>query len=278
MTTTHTLRYDAAALADGAFLAGLDDRTGTVHAVARQVAVDATEGGGNRVVLATAVCHRSCRLAFTIGSFVPGNEWLNRHGDRCPDCAWILALHTGQIEAQIAALTPEGRDRELTQRLLDEPLAVVNIAQAMLAAARYRGPDNVRDDDVRPSALSAQLGHLTRHAPEILIPEECAERSCAHPTAPGAVGDWADCTFPIIDIACPECSLIAVDTYAGEWAGTFHDECTVAAPCSVLQALGAYFDVAVGGRRNLTGQAENPVPATTPTADTDGSHPRPGRV
>lgn len=277
MTTRNTPRYDAAALAEDAFLAGLDDRTRTVHAVARQVAVDATEGGGNRAVLATAVCHRSCRLAFTIGSFVPGNEWLNRHGHRCPDCAWILALHTGQIEAQIAALTPEGHDLELTQRLLDEPLAVVNIARAMLTAAGYRGPDNVvGDDDLRPCALSAQLGHLTRHAPDILIPEECAERSCAHPTAPGAVGDCADCTFPSIDIACPECSLVAVDTYAGEWAGTFHNECTVAAPCSVLQALGAYYGVAVGGRRNLTRPAENAVSATTPSADV--SHPRPGCV
>jgi hypothetical protein len=263
MTTIRAPHFDASALADGPFLAGRDDRDGTVHAVARQVAIDTTEGGGNRQVLTYGVCRRPCRLAFTIGSFVPGNEWLNRHGQRCADCAWILALERDEIDAQLAALTPEGRDLELTARLLDEPMAARDIARAMLNAAAYRGPGRDGSGDVRPTPLSAQLGHLTRHAPAILLPEGCAEYTCDHPDAPGAVGVWAECTYPIIDIACPQCSLVAVDGYAGEWTGDFHDECTVAAPCGVLRAFGAYYNVTVGGRRSFS------EPVQTLTADSN---------
>lgn len=249
MTVAHSLRFDASAFADGPFLAGRDDRDGTVHAVARQVAIDTTEGGGNRQVLTYGLCRRPCRLAFTMGAFVLSDE---RLGQRCADCAWILALARDEIDAQLAALTPMGRDFELNVRLLDEPMAARDIARAMLGAAGYRGPSQVGDSDLGPTPLSAQLGHLARHAPAILLPEGCADHSCDHPKALGAVGKWAECTYPSIDVACPECSLVALDGYAGEWAGAFHDECTVAAPCGVLHAFGAFYNVAVGVRRNIT--------------------------
>jgi hypothetical protein len=260
MTAASEQGYVRPALDDAPFLIGIEDRGAVVHAVLRCEAATASAvtSSESAMTLVAGVCDRWCRLGFGLGAFDSSNEWLSGR-DRCPDCAWIVALHSGRIDEQLCALTPRERDRDSLACAIDEPLAAVKIAEAILAAAGYPRTARLFDDDVRPSAVSAQLGHLTRHAPVLLIPEECAERSCEHPAIDDSRGDWRDCTLPDIHVACTACSLVAVDGYARQWAGTVHYECTVAAPCAVLKALGEHYGVTVGDRRE-----RGPLKAPTP--------------
>lgn len=200
------------------------------HAVTRTAAQRAT-GGGDRHIRAMAACHAYLVQVIHRGGafrdFQRGAAPLD-HGSVCPDCAWVVALNQDGIAAELAALTPTGRQHDALARLLPDPLITVHLCEAILRAQRSAHLD--QDD---PLTLQL-LAHASRHAPEIAIPEDCGEGSCDH-RPENANQSW-ECWYPDAAVVCPTCSVRA-GSWAGEWEGQYAAECTVASPCSVLVAL-----------------------------------------
>lgn len=130
----------------------------------------------------------------------------------CPACRWEVAATTNTQAAALVAMS----DR-LAQ----------SVAAAILVWARDEGRDL---DDGRTLQL---LAHVSRHEPVLLTAEGCAEGDCDHEDGqcPG-------------NLACQACSLQA-SGWAGEWEGTYLDECTIPAPCGVLLAIAAHYGVQV---------------------------------
>jgi len=167
------------------------------------------------------------------------------HVSWCADCAWQVAAAEGDLGRQVRALIPPARDDEILARLMGDPLIAVNAA-AMLVDATGRDEDT---GAFSPEAIRV-LAAITRHAPVILVPEECADGSCEHDPAAGEDGEamLRRCCAPDAAVACKACSVQA-GPEAGEWAGQFLSACTIPAPCAPLTALAAHAERACAEAR-----------------------------
>jgi len=84
------------------------------------------------------------------------------------------------------------------------------------------------------------LAHAARRRPVITVCETCIEEGSAAAHGP----HMAQC--PQAAVLCEECSFTA-GSWAGEWQGVTTGECVVAAPCSVLTALGEHYGIPLTG-------------------------------
>lgn len=207
------------------------------HIVTDEAAGMALEfaGGDPRMARAAALCRREVGLATAWGPY-SRDAALERLTRRCPDCAWILALHRGDVDEEIAAFTThdafdaaaiaahlgEGVDERLLDAIAHDP-------------ALWQGADRLG-----PSHRSQLLGHATRHLPAVTVCEECAEIGVANAHGYGS-------TCPAQDVTCPGCTVTAHGIWAGEWEGIFLPECTVTAPCSVLVTLAGHYQISIVG-------------------------------
>jgi hypothetical protein len=169
------------------------------------------------------------------------SEW--RPTRLCAYCGWAVAIETGTISQRLDVLTPDGRTRAALARLVGDPLAARRICEAVIAHASGPGAEYELDH----GATIQILAEITRHAPTLGLPEDCAEDSCDHHLA--GHGDQGldasrECDYPVASAVCPACTLRA-GAWAGEWEGTFMGECYIHAPCQVLAALAARYKVKV---------------------------------
>lgn len=164
----------------------------------------------------------------------------------CPECAWIVAGEAGELDLQVQALVASAADYAVLARLMPDPMIAVTAA-AMLVEAALSG--HAEEEFDHPATIQL-LAAITRHAPVILVPEDCAERSCEHYTdtceeGSGQPWEWAN---PEAAVACAECSL-QDGQWAGECEGRYRSECTITAPCAVLTALAAHAEQALAESR-----------------------------
>ena len=163
------------------------------------------------------------------------------HGP-CPECAWAVAAGASELEEEIQRLMPSNEDREVLARLGVDPLIAVTAAAQLAEAARTGRGDYEADHPATVQTLAA----ISRHAPVILVPEDCAEGSCEHypPGYDPLNGRGFQCSRPEASAACAECSLQA-GQWAGEWEGQY--ELVIPAPCTVLTRLAAHAAEALTG-------------------------------
>lgn len=202
------------------------------HIVTSEAAGVALEfaGGDPRLAHASALCRRVAKLAPAWGPY--SREAALEYGPRCPDCAWILALHRGDVDEEIAAFTTvNGFDAAVITARLGEDFGERLLDKVAHDPALWQGADRLG-----PSHRSQLLGHATRHLPTVAVCEECVEIGVANAHGYGA-------TCPEVGIICPGCTVAADGVWAGEWEGTVLAECTVSAPCSVLTTLAAHYEV-----------------------------------
>lgn len=190
-------------------------------------------GGDPRVATAVAICRRQVRLATAWGPY--SREAALERGFRCADCVWILALVRGDIEAEIdqfVSCESAAGASAINARLGDVGRRVL-AAIAADPALRRCAPE------LRPSQQTKILGHAARHLAVVVVCEECADYG-----GDDAHGSGQVC--PAQKVICASCTPTADDSWAGEWVGTFLNECIVAAPCSVLAALAAHYRIPTG--------------------------------
>ncbi|UKD50810.1 hypothetical protein L3Q65_00510 (plasmid) [Amycolatopsis sp. FU40] len=233
----------------GVYVAGYGG--GRVHALEPRRAAQACDRmrcGGS---LAVSVCGDPAGPMPGWGAFASGGPPSagRRSLERCPFCAWALALDQRTEAAELARLTPTGTDLDVLTRLLPEPLITVKLCEAILNAAEDDGWD--RD---HPHILQL-LGHATAHAPRILLPEECSVEGCDHDRA----GRTLACGGADAVLGCAVCSVVS-GPWAGDGEGRYAEECNVPVPCGVLRTLAAYYAVAIDG---------GPVPPRTRLASRD---------
>jgi len=194
-------------------------------------------GGDERLAHAAALCRRVVKLATAWGPY--SRDAALEYPPRCPDCVWILAMHRGVVDEEIAAFTThDAFDAAVfTARLGDD------VGERLLTAIAYDPALWHGADRIAPSHRSQLLGHASRHLPSIGLCEECADIGVANANAHGE-------TCPALEVTCPGCTVTAHGMWAGEWNGTFLPECTVSAPCSVLMTLAAHYQIPVGPQTN----------------------------
>jgi hypothetical protein len=239
-----TITADTAAeLAAADYLLGLG--SGRYHAVTpRAIAAGVVEKAtgeeeyGPRLI-ASSVCSRWVMVAKKFGRYrrdaVPASRDMF-----CPECSWHVALTRGEVAAELEELAPSGRELAAMARLTPDPFIARRLCVAILAD--YANEWDPRYEPDEPPELALQLlAHVTAHVPVLLIPEDCAEsdHGCSHRPETLAWDDrtWR-CDYPAASLGCAACSIRA-GGYAGEWEGQYTRECTVPAPCQVLQVLAA---------------------------------------
>jgi hypothetical protein len=164
------------------------------------------------------------------------------YGDRahagalwCAECSWAVAAQEGDLGRQVRALTGTPGEQAALGRLMGDPLIAANAAARIIDAAE-------RDDDGRRIGAETVrlLAAVTRHAPVILVTEDCADGECGH--GPDGIGERCAA------VACRACSVQA-GPEAGEWEGRFLAECTIPAPCAPLIALAVHAERALAEAR-----------------------------
>lgn len=236
MTTTATTTNPALfpPVPDVPYVIGIWGGDGlTMHAVPQ---VDASEAvartDASNPGRAHAECGRNVILARSWGSFERGNPHVDRKTHQlCPYCAWTVALATGRVDDELAALDPSAADVPVLRRRLPDPQIVRRICERILATAR--DDFDLEDEDVAHDRWVEQLAYATAHRPVVLMPRECLEGDCDH-------GDFAVCEAETDGVACSTCSL-QTGEWAGQWAGQYEVEVT--APCSALTAVAKRYDV-----------------------------------
>jgi hypothetical protein len=160
------------------------------------------------------------------------------HVSWCPECAWTVAARQPDLGGQVTALlTPPPGEQAVLGRLMPDPLIAVHAAVMIIDAAElddgYRvGPETVR-----------LLAAVTRHAPVVLVTEDCADGECGH--GPDGIGERCAA------VACRACSVQAGPEAGGDWEGRFLPECTIPAPCAPLTALAVHAERALAEARRL---------------------------
>ncbi|SNT60654.1 hypothetical protein SAMN05216276_107841 [Streptosporangium subroseum] len=213
-TVTPLVKKPAQELPEAPFVAGIGT-TGEVHAIPHLYAARALGAGARResgtVCGARAGVHRE-PSAFDRAA-------LPRWASVCPPCAWTVAVETRTLDRELQELTPTGEHLAALTRLLDDPLIVRHVCEAVIAG--YQSEADARSE----ACMIAALVHATRHAPVLLQPYECITGDCDHP----------DGQCPA-DVACATCSLQG-RSFDSEPDGTFLEICTITAPCQVLITL-----------------------------------------
>ncbi|CAN5736257.1 hypothetical protein BH09ACT8_BH09ACT8_56050 [soil metagenome] len=189
-------------------------------------------GGDPRLAHAAALCRRVVKVATAWGPY--SRDAALEYPPRCPDCAWILALHRGDVDEEVAAFTThDAFDAAAIAARLGEGVGERLLDAIAHDPALWQGADRLG-----PSHRSQLLGHASRHLPAVTVCEECAEIGVANAHGYGA-------TCPAQEVACLGCTVTAHGLWAGEWEGTFLPECTVAAPCSVLTTLAVHYRIPI---------------------------------
>jgi hypothetical protein len=221
MTSTLT-DSDPIPLPAGDLVFGITLRVPSRHIVTHDSAQRAIDAAGNVTDAApTALCGHSVRLATKWGAYDPDS--LYRRTSFCHECAWIVALHHGTIDTEIAsyivddvdaaAITAAGVDATVGPRIL---AAIAN--DTAVSSGR----------DLAPSHRSTMLARASRHLPVVSMCEECNDAGAAQ------------CPHHVV--YCPGCTPTAGE-WAGEWEDTLLQECIVAAPCSVQTILAAHYEI-----------------------------------
>ncbi|HEX6359499.1 hypothetical protein [Actinophytocola sp.] len=183
-------------------------------------------------------CGAPGKLVTKWGPFVHGNPYLRTN--RCAACGWLVAIDLLTIQQELDALAPSADVRPVFARLLADPAPAATICEAIVTAAT--ADDDAFDLD-HPVTVQL-LAHVTAHEPRLLVPEACAEDECHH--MPADAPDGWRCPLPDARVACAACSTLA-GSWAGEWQGTFLDQCTVTAPCGVLLTVAQHYGVDITG-------------------------------
>jgi hypothetical protein len=200
------------------------------HAVAQDaLKFAATMSNGVRV--AQAECGAFVRVS-KHGAYVRSGYPVMH--EPCPVCAWTVAVATDATEAELDLITPDFAVFDTLAGLGLDPLLPGKLVRALLAAA----------EDRSDPAVIRQLAAVTAHSPGLAVSEACAEGDCGHGPCTGGRA------------VCWTCSLRSGEE-AGEWAGTLMEQCSVAAPCSVLTALAAHYGIAAVGGRSLEGGSDD---------------------
>ncbi|GAT01322.1 hypothetical protein [Mycolicibacterium fortuitum] len=228
-----SIDYDLTPIAEAEFVFGLSDHGHHIVAGGDMAAATKRIEGDPWLAPVPALCGQLVALTPVWGPY--SRETARRHPGRCPDCAWILALHRGAVDEEIAAFTA-ARDNLDAAAIA---ASVGDIAQKVLTAV-VRDPD-LADCGQRlaPSHQSQILGHVSRHLPVVGVCEECVEIGTVN-----AHGHGVPC--PAQKVTCARCSVASHEEWAGEWAGTFLQECTVTAPCSVLITVATHYRIPIG--------------------------------
>lgn len=206
-----------APLPEAPYLTGVQDGW---HAVSRENLEWTREYAPG--IYTTSVCGKPVRLALKYGAYDPASDVVA--SNRCPDCAWIVAGEKGDLDAEVQRLMPADEDRAALDLLIPDALIAVTAAAMIVEAITIGHDDYDIDDEMAKVQL---LAAITRHAPVVLLTEECADGGCEHDGSPGC---------PEAAVGCAACSL-RHGSWAGEWQGTFRNECTIPAPCAVLIQL-----------------------------------------
>jgi hypothetical protein len=240
--TSHGAAAEMSALPDEPYVAGMC-HDHEVHAVPREWAQHAIDQQMDGPVAAAAVCGRLTIVMVAMPSL---SEW--RSTRLCGYCGWAIAIEAGIIEARLDAITPTGRARDALARLIGDPLVARRLCEAVIG--RASGPD--ADYELGHGATIQILATITRHAPTLGLPEDCAEGDCDHQHAGPAdqdpnttIGAGGECHYPVASAVCPACTLRA-GGWAGQWEGQFMGECYIHAPCGVLAAIAAHYNVKIG--------------------------------
>lgn len=205
-------------LPDVPFHIGIGISGGPLHAVEH---LDAVRPHQQHVA---TVCGSTATVALRWGEFVRGNPNLACH-ELCPVCAWSVALELGTTKAEIGHLTPNAADLAALRRAMPDPLMWVRILEHLL------DPDGL--EEVEHDPLAHLLAHVTAHRPVLLLQDDCVADGCEHENPD-------DCYGETPAVACLECSVLA-GPWAGEWEGQV--VITVPAPCAVLPAVAAHYDI-----------------------------------
>lgn len=169
------------------------------------------------------VCGTIATLARTRGEFVRGNEFVDR-STLCPECMWFVALEHGTTADKLDRCQPRGAKLAALQRCLPDPLLYVRVVEHLLVQAG----ENDTDHDV----LAELLGHVTAHAPVLLVQEPCGEDQCDHDSDDECYGDEPTAV-------CMTCSVLN-GSWAGEWEGQVF---IPVPPCGVLAAVAGHYGV-----------------------------------
>ncbi|MGJ6127384.1 hypothetical protein QN239_32920 [Mycolicibacterium sp. Y3] len=205
------------------------------HAVDLLEAAPLIDAGRRRGRMARAaelhgVCGERVMLARKWGRYDYANPHLSTR--RCERCSWIVALHLGTVEDEIASYAPEPVERGLIASTGHDPDLLTTIVRAVLAAH-----DGEVSDRLEPAVVSELLAHISRHRPVGVICEGCWDGGIQDTHGVGVTH------CPEAIVACWACTFIA-----GSWAGEFEDtigscECIVRSPCSVLTAVAAHHNI-----------------------------------
>jgi len=235
-TVTDLLNAALPPIPDVPFMIGLGaEHRHAVDIQTARTAADAAAERGPHAGWTHAACGQPVVLARKGGEFRRDNPFLERAADRtCPSCAWTVALTLDRVDEELIALTPHGHEHDVLSRLISDPAVVARICSAIL---------DQLSNDYEPAHphLVELLAHASRHAPVVLVPEDCAEGCCGHDIPADTHGR---CCYPDAALGCAACSVRA-GGWAGEWEGQYATECTVTAPCSALSTLAARFGVAL---------------------------------
>jgi hypothetical protein len=225
-----TIAYVPLPTSDFVFGVGHRDHHVVTHeAAARALAFC---GDDPRIASAPALCYQLVGLATAWGPYSRA-EAARRPG-RCADCAWILALHNGEVADEITSRTTRNDADAAT---IANAVGAALIGQRLLTAI-VRDPELVHGDHrLARSHQSQVLAQASRHLPVVTVCEECAETGAS---------DAHDDNQPCGKAICPGCTLAATGSWAGEWEGTLLVECTVAVPCSVLTTIAAHYQIPIG--------------------------------
>jgi hypothetical protein len=216
--------------------------TGTYHAVSHDGARQAFGTARNGHAIALSECSTLVCVVNGWGAWRRPNRVL-RPGSTCPTCAWQVAIKQDTIPAELDAITPTGRLLDVMRRQLRTPLLARRVCEAILSSDL--------DYEVDHPYTVALLAQATAHAPQALLPEACAEDSCDHlpdvrveDLESGACRAW-ECPWPEADLGCSSCSIVT-DYWAGAWAGTYVEQCTIPGPCQPLRTLAEHYGVDAG--------------------------------
>lgn len=233
-------------LPPGDYLTGAPDEHGW-HAVARKDAEAVALWLGHD--LTYTLCGRLGRRADKYGRWDPAA--LSRC---CPDCEWLVAAATGQLDEAVARLVPGDDDRAILETLMPAPLIAADAAVLVIAADE--GIAEPGDEHPLTRADIQLLATITRHAPVLLYARECLDGDCGgeHPGTPGD-------RCPAL-VACPACSLRNPDG-SGDEDGGYRNEYIITAPCQILTRIRAAVSGEDGASISLT-------PATSPACPNAG--------
>jgi hypothetical protein len=183
------------ALPDEPYVAGMC-HDHQVHALPREWVQHAIDQQMDGPVAAAAVCGRLTTVMLAMPSL---SEW--RPTRLCGYCGWAIAIKTGTIEARLDALTPTGRTRDALARLIGDPLMARRMCETVVA--RAAGPD--AEYELGHGATIQILAEITRHAPTLGLPEDCAAGDCDH-RYPGpadqALDASSECDYPVASAVC----------------------------------------------------------------------------